>query len=394
MTLGDESHRRLFFEDGDWQVRKSSVHALVIGVGDYPYFPGGDPGAATSLPFSFATPQLRSPPYSALHFARWLSARDRIWRNYQDDAVGLGTIDLLASGVSGLGIDADTAQNVLEPTLDSIDNAFAGWRERCNQRENIAVLYFCGHGAQHKRSVFIFPSDAGKDAATMNPWGRVVDFTETHFRMSKCEALTQCYFLDVCRGGLDEAPEGAHILGPNPLRRPDNALTNPIYFATKFDYPALGADEGQPSLFTSALVDALERSAIGGRPWLVTPTSLSDGIHHLLSWHQHDSHPDMAPQIPDREGSCIPRTLYELSSAPHVYAEVTCVPGKENEYAEFTLSGPSKCSATREALRKLIAPGKYYAEVRVIEGKNKGSSQRSTKERVMPPVHRFPFQIN
>lgn len=141
-----------------------AMHALVIGVGSYPYLPGG-PLADPREAFTFdGMRQLTSPPRSALAFARLLVDGGTARWN-----VPAGSVDLLISSPDGDVPPGLPEPAPREPTIDRIREAFAAWLARCaTHPENVAVLYFCGHGLQAE-SQLLLAGDFNRFGATPSP---------------------------------------------------------------------------------------------------------------------------------------------------------------------------------------------------------------------------------
>ncbi|PZS34215.1 MAG: hypothetical protein DLM61_03950, partial [Pseudonocardiales bacterium] len=66
----------------------AALHALIIGVGDYPYLPGG---AGTTTQAHLGLEQVSTPVPSALAVCEWASTE------YANEAAPLGSIELLIS---------------------------------------------------------------------------------------------------------------------------------------------------------------------------------------------------------------------------------------------------------------------------------------------------------
>jgi hypothetical protein len=164
------------------------LHALVIGVGDYRHFAGGN-GAPMEPDLGLG--QLSSPPTSAIAFAHWLTTG---WRHSK---AKLGSIDLLLSAgqnVEGFGA---WPVDVAEATASAVSDACEAWFERANAHpDNIACFFFCGHGLM-RDEVALLCSDFG--ASKLNPFKGAINFEKLRLGMGRCAAGTQLFFVDTCR---------------------------------------------------------------------------------------------------------------------------------------------------------------------------------------------------
>src|SRR5437773_1039482 len=80
-----------------------ATHAIVIGVGHYPYLRGGK--GKTKFANAGGLDQLKSPPESARSIARWLI------EDYQHPTKPLGTVSLLISDVKSQTFEFEIGGN-------------------------------------------------------------------------------------------------------------------------------------------------------------------------------------------------------------------------------------------------------------------------------------------
>jgi Caspase domain len=190
-----------------------AVHALVIGVGAYPYLAGGRHASPTAELDFPEMRQLTSPPRSALAFARQLMTGGQGRWN-----LPLGSLDLLVSCAPDDPFPEAADLPYRDATIDNIRIAFESWAERSSAHpDSIAVLYFCGHGLQ-SGSHLLLASDFNRFGAS--PFAQAFDFDLTRLALQQSGPRTQCFVIDACRTDcLDRAPAGAAPLAqPSPFR--------------------------------------------------------------------------------------------------------------------------------------------------------------------------------
>ncbi|MEM7711241.1 MAG: caspase family protein [Pseudomonadota bacterium] len=177
----------LFF---DSQSNAPRTHALVIGVGGYPFLPGGATPTSGSLEQVGRLNQLTSPPRSALAVAEFLKTKHAQW------LPPVGSVDVLISRAPGDSVSIPNGVKA-DATIDRIRESYGEWRVRCNSDENnLALFYFCGHGLQEDEQ-YLLAQDFGQDS--LNPWLGAFAFESTMLAMHRCRARTQCFFIDACR---------------------------------------------------------------------------------------------------------------------------------------------------------------------------------------------------
>jgi len=103
------------------QVSGKKLHALVVGVGSYPH--------ANRAPWRLN--QLPAAASSALAVAELI--RDEL----QPDDAEVATIELLARKLG-----------LIPPTFDEVKAAIQRWVERLIDKDDVAVLFFAGHGME------------------------------------------------------------------------------------------------------------------------------------------------------------------------------------------------------------------------------------------------------
>lgn len=318
---------------------QSSIHALVIGVGGYAHLPGNG-ALRTKIHAHIGRLQpLVCPPRSALEFAEWLT-------NSTEWPQELGTIDLLISpepSDSGFPLPI----NVLPATISNIRQAFSDWLDRCDKnKDNVAIFYFCGHGVE-KADHYLLAEDFG--ANPNDPWLGSFAFDQTREAFHKCQAQTQCFFVDACR----EITSAMLTIEPN-----SSALTSRDWtakdclndltlraaarkeaaFGPKLTSksPGFGLNKTPGvAYFTQALIRSLDGAAAvkqGGR-WQVTTSQVAASINDVLKM--------VKPSLSQRctvAANSNARLRFVLT--PKVRIRVSCNPEAADQHASLSCSGP------------------------------------------------------
>ncbi|GAA2264273.1 caspase family protein [Streptomyces atrovirens] len=271
-----ESGREIFYGA---RAAAPSLHALVIGVGGYPFLPGGPRHRVGDGPLWEEMTQLTSPPRSALAFAKWLVEGGRgQW------TVPVGSVDLLVSCPPGDTLTASLPPAHIEPTIENIRDAFQSWAARCAaHQDNIALLYFCGHGLQGDGQ-YLLASDFNRYSAA--PFTQAFDFDETRLALQQSGPRTQLYVVDACRDSCLERPHG----GVPGLAVRDFFKANVCENELTIRLPAFDqaqTERHEVSRLTRALIRSLEgQAATPGElqdSWEVRTDGVRRSIRHLLA---------------------------------------------------------------------------------------------------------------
>ena len=264
----------LFPEAADKIVDQPRLHAIVIGVANYPHLMGGA-GPLAADPLNLG--QVTTPRYTALEIVRWLM------EDYRNKDKPLGSVELVLSPSEPVKNSAGVATPVETATFDNIDQAFSRWVQRCSaNKDNIAFFYFCGHGLA-KDEQFILPEDF-KNPAILDNWRNCINFDATRVGMRSCKAQTQVFFVDACRetpfGMLTEVDvEGRKLISSSVG---DSVKCSATYYATTEGKQAIKegkiyADPVQfPEQMGTGVVDAIVRHSKGETlpPEMLIPTRL------------------------------------------------------------------------------------------------------------------------
>lgn len=257
-----------------------STHAIVIGVGSYPWLLNGAKLGDRALAEGMG--QLASPPRSARAFADWL------W-GHRDPSAPLGTAELLISEGDGTAAyerpDGETF-DVERADKAGVEAALRRWKARGNERDgNALIFYFCGHGVAKGPQLMLLASDFGSN--TEFPYADAFWVEGMREGMLNCRATRQTYFVDACRVASGRLlKEYTSPLDPVFAARPPYTpgLATSTYYATTSGKAAYGRPDSV-SLFTGFLLRALEGMAADDDEgvWRVETTKIQRVLGDLSS---------------------------------------------------------------------------------------------------------------
>ena len=357
------------------QVQGPALHALVVGVGHYP---------------NMARADLASAARSALAFADWLAD------DFSHPDVQLGSIELLVSIANGNAdwrgsrIDRAMIANFVR-AVGGPDQP-GGWFKRCaKSEENIALLFFCGHGIEKGllRSAALFQE---YDHSLAEPASEALEIDEFKGGMESCLARRQLFIFDACRETPDwlvnhEGPIGravvARKLDQRPTARPRQLA---ILKSTSAEQRAWGDPAGL-SRFTLGLLKALKGPAADDsvsangdfevRPERIPLTLLRLAGEGVLPWTWGHEEPRLAG------GDCS-SFVFHVPKDPRVPVRVGCVPIEENSTASMSIaSGP-------HVVKRGPAPEDWFVELQpadvTVKADFPNAPSRTKAARVRPPV--------
>ncbi|MFJ6760152.1 caspase family protein [Streptomyces sp. NPDC091273] len=290
-----------------------ALHAFVIGVGRYDYFPGSPTGQHRRRdPFSRDLGQLTSPAESARR-ACWelLDLRDR-------SEMPLGSLELLLS--QGDDDRDDEEFGPVEPaTLAEVKAAFNLWDERCDSDPgNVALFFFIGHGLQQGRGdQILLLQDTGADPGEY--FATAFNFDRMRMGMEANQARIQCFFVDACRSASDAVDDLHGIEAPSlkqPGKKPVRRDTV-IVRSTGAGQSAYGA-QYDSTLFTKAVLRALRSPySRGTQDWAVTTRTIGPAVQDLMEWRglAVEGRPDQACEV---SGTMLGGELFRFDGPPQV----------------------------------------------------------------------------
>lgn len=231
------------------------LHAIIIGVGDYPHLKGGAPNAFGT---NFGLQQLTTTVLTATRIAAWLLSE------YKNDDVPLGSIELFLSPAQDVLRPDGATVAIEDASMANIDRVFRPeWvRRRCQaQPGGITFFYFAGHGLSAGGASYLLVSDFADPA--QNKWDHCVDFAKTRAGMRHVKA-TQLFFVDACRETpidiLTQAnpPTGVRLVDDATMF--DQPASEATYYSAAEGRLAYGPDDA-PTFFGTAVIDALDGAA-------------------------------------------------------------------------------------------------------------------------------------
>ena len=265
MSLGDDP--ALMFESASHPPAGAGTHVLLIGVGRYAYGQG-----AAATPVAGDLRQLSSPPISARAMADWFR------REFRNPVKPLASISLLISEEGNAAARPATLANVRQ--------AASRWAERLRSNpDNLAVFYFCGHGASLGQKAALLLEDFGKPG---EEYDGAIDVDVLCATMKNSPAIQQAFFFDCCRTAADDLYQnepgiGSRIVSAVRLQRGHNIPTQQFVL-----FPTVGGEEAfgvrnQASVFTSSILDAVGFAAADDTtgPWRVTTGNLLTAVDQL-----------------------------------------------------------------------------------------------------------------
>ncbi|HUF50128.1 MAG TPA: caspase family protein [Longimicrobiales bacterium] len=339
-----------------------SAHALVIGIGAYPWLIGGD---QPTFAQHGGMDQLTSAPASARAFASWFLTE------FSHPELTDRTLDLLLADAAADTFDGGNGPVQVErATMANVRQAVHRWVARGDADEDSLLLFFfCGHGlGKGKQTVLLmedFGSLPGPQSLTV-----AMDFDGFLMGMDQCAARRQCYFVDACRVGTPFALNTLNYFG-DPVMVPAAKISNrvrsaPVFYSAVPGTAAYGRKE-QPSFFTASLLNAFKGAGADDNTgtWRVETDILHRGIRVHLK--RAVGNTAASGQLSLTDGLADSFALHELKVDPVVPVEVTCNPDMYNSTAQLSVSGgaaPLQLPAVPTGSWQLdLALGTYRFEV-------------------------------
>lgn len=257
------------------------IHALIVGVGKYEQ--ADEYGLSA---------ELSSACVSAFNFSDFLLNNlrypNRPWKS----------ADIVISCADDLSDDKATEirdclskmgqWDFQSADFGTVSAAVEAWKVRCDRsEEDVAVLYFCGHGVEWNGVTALILEDF--NAQTHGFYKGSVDLYALHEGTAAMRVRNKYFFIDSCRGTpasiMDlRRIDPASVL-PRVVKRHSGVA--PIYLATRESEKAFGRPN-ECAQFTSAVISSLKGA--GAKPgtgtdqgrWVVTSNSVVDGVDAVL----------------------------------------------------------------------------------------------------------------
>ncbi len=279
--MSNGSDQALVFLDEAHPADHPGTHVLVIGVGKYQH--GHGLGASR---VGGELRQLTSPPVSARAVADWFI---KSFRNHRKPLV---SVSLLISEEQAQGYIPPrpvgaAVFNPPEATLACVRPAARAWAERLSSHQgNMAVFYFCGHGASLGQQAALLLDDFGEPGGEFDG---AIDVNVLRGTMKNSPAIQQVYLLDCCRTNADdfyqnESSIGSRVVSVTSFQRGHS--TPPQGFVL---FPTISGEEAfgirdEVAVFTSSMIDAMSFAAADGSTgvWRTTTGNLLNAVDQLV----------------------------------------------------------------------------------------------------------------
>ena len=365
---------------------KPAAHAIVIGVGEYPYLVGGN-GPLTDK--NGGLQQLSSPPESAFRFARWLLDE------FNNPGIPLASLSLLVSGSQARAFEHPRLLEPVTPAAADSARAVAALRAwkalGDSSEENLVLFYFCGHGvARGLEGLSLLLRDYGKEPDM--PMEGAIDFAAFQRGMAQCAASYQCFFVDACRQVSDIArntSESGRKVIQDDINRPFESDWNyAVLFATVEGKSAYGRRD-KPSFYAEELIRGLNGTAANNRnadgEWRVSTGDLNASIHRGLSLR--------GKKIKNPAVRLVEFEFHVLRRAPMVPVTVFCEPRSDTALAELSCASNGTVVDRRDPApddwRTELPFGIYDFQARIDS-----RTGRRVGEMVLPPYRELKIQVS
>lgn len=314
------------------RVSRPRTHVILVGVGAYPYLKNGSEKRKIFAHHE-EMGQLESPPSSVRQIADWFRS------NFRNSDRPLGSLEILCSG-SSTYVDAGRSIPVEPATISNVKTAVDAWADRCDRNaDNLAILYFCGHGVVSGQEQSLLLQDFGGD--TNSPFSDAIAFSKFRTGMRRRKVRNQCFLLDACRSVSEEylktygSEFTGHPLIAGSLLGSLPGTNSQVFYASELGSAAYGK-KGKPSMFAEALMGAL--GGLGGwedakGSWIVTTSRLANAINAYSATRTYLE--AMPEQLCTSDGVAREIALHELQQRPNVPVLVSCDPSAATEHADF-----------------------------------------------------------
>lgn len=321
------------------QTTAPGAHALVVGVGEYPWLDGG---TQTRFPNFEAMGQLSSPPESARAVAEWLLSPS----GYTNPACPLASLDLLLADASSATFTppGGAPTTIGRASFSDLDAAIKAWYARGHTHpDNLLLFFYCGHGIATGLKTTLLPENYGSLQTPPHlSLTLTIDFDQLYQGMDSCAARNQLFFIDACRVASGLLIRTFNFAG-NPVIPGLAQITSPqrnapIYYGTVPGATAFGRT-GKPSFFTEALLKSFTGAGADDSSgvWALQTDTLPRGIHHHL--RRAVANTAAAGQYSSASAIGPPLAFHRLSGLPEVPVDVLCDPDLLTATAELAVSG-------------------------------------------------------
>lgn len=254
------------------------THVLIIGVGKYAF--GRGTGAKT---VGEDLRQLTSPPISARAIADWFL------RSFKNQSKPLVSVSLLISEDRAKAYPLPHGGQFQPPraNLANVIDATYQWAQRLrSHRDNMAVFYFCGHGASLGQEAALLLDDFGHPEAELT---NAIDVNTFRGTMKNSPAIQQLYLFDCCRTKADDLYKnedriGTRIVSVSAGQRGHSAPPQQFVLFPTIDGEEAFGIKDQASVFSNSVIDALSFAAADDSTgaWKTNTAKLLDAVDKLV----------------------------------------------------------------------------------------------------------------
>jgi hypothetical protein len=172
-------------------------------------------------------------------------------------------------------------------TLANVKTAARKWADRLSSHpDNLAVFYFCGHGASLGQRAALLLEDFGDPVAAFES---AIDVDLLRGTMKNSPAVQQVYLFDCCRTNADDLYQNEPAIGTRVLsvvsfqRGHSTPPQQFVLFPTVDGEEAFGVKDGV-SVFSSSIIDAMGFAAADASTgvWRTTTGSLLNAVDQLV----------------------------------------------------------------------------------------------------------------
>jgi hypothetical protein len=264
-----------------------ATHVLVVGVGR----------------FANELPPLNSTPASARALAAW----------YVDGAKGqaggfanpdcpLGSVAILLSERDDGAPSEVEGATVPRATLPHVKDALRAWVDRAERNaDSSAILAIFSHGQAERRRTAVLFEDYGSDE--LDPYAGMTEAEQLVDALSTLAPRDKLVVFDFCRTKVDldlphQGTFGTPLIGG---RRGAIPRRPQVMMSTQYDGEGYGGKGGRPTLFATALLDALRGCAADSNDWTVNSRRLGEITQRILGLWRDGDEPIQVPDTQDNE---------------------------------------------------------------------------------------------
>jgi len=365
------------------KAKAPGLHAIVIGVNNYPHLPTGTgPGKRNEYG---KLNQLVSPALSAQAISSWLL------NEREASQIKLRSLHLLSSSAIANAPTGDIEFAHAAPTINNVAKAIRKWKSLGDKSaENVLLFYFCGHGFRFGQTDSLLCQDFGQK--TSNHFKGALDVQGLLLGMQTCNAQRQLYFFDACRTDMTDFMRQPYSCGEAVIN-PTGLLLQPgrqiALWASTPRNKAYGYLDGRASVFAEGVIAAFRGAAArpAGNGFEINTSRLKEAIDEYTRARGKG-----VDQVVHLDHAVRDFAIADLSGNPIVPVSVACRDATLHKEAKFL------CAATAAAGSCVMRRDELHEEswdFEVLMGQydftahfDNNNSLIATNEQVQPPYRR------